>query len=93
MTASLLAFVFFGLIVPFLLLLTFFHVANTPGIGSWAQALSQAQAMVGNMTMDEKVNQTTKPQCGDFWVNWLLSSSNRSVSRQEAHPRRAAWVG
>lgn len=35
-----------------------FHsfIANITGVGSWASSLSRAQAMVSNMTLDEKVS-------------------------------------
>lgn len=32
--------------------------ANITGLGSWASSLSRAQAMVSNMTLDEKVSST-----------------------------------
>lgn len=31
-------------------------LANITGVGSWADSLSRAQAMVSNMTLDEKVS-------------------------------------
>lgn len=32
------------------------RLANITGLGSWANSLSRAQAMVSNMTLDEKVS-------------------------------------
>lgn len=32
------------------------HTANITGVGSWTESLSRAQAMVSNMTLDEKVD-------------------------------------
>lgn len=39
-----------------------FHliIANITGLGSWASSLSRAQAMVSNMTLDEKASSTPR---------------------------------